>query len=180
MPFQPIPGSKPLTVFAAVAPPLAYCELEDRPFLHIYIYTKTDCGLLDSASDCLLVFALVLLPPFQDISPSARKAVAVVRNLLAITAAILFARLPLRYHVPWSAGLTYILSLTGWYGASRVIDLFYISGRHTIPRRVKRNLREIDDTDSEAEAPEDALASHTATNGGVNGSCTLLLHSQPT
>lgn len=115
-------------------------------------------------------FALVLLPPFQNVSPRTRQAIAIFRNLLAITATILFARLPLRYHVPWSAGLTYILSLTGWYGATRVLDLFYISGRQTIPRRVKRNLREIDDTDSEAEAPEDVLAAPSEANGGANGS----------
>lgn len=104
----------------------------------------------------LSVLALVLLPPFKDATPTTRRAISALRNSLAISAAVLFARLPLYYHVPWSAGLTYILSLTGWYGASRVLDLFFISGRTTIPRRVKRKLREVDDTDSEAEAPDEA------------------------
>lgn len=160
MPFQPIPGSKPLTISAALAPPVVYCAYHGAPFLAYLLPVLMRILLCLYHLSIPLVLALVLLPPCNDASPQTRKAISVVRNTLAITASILFARLPLCYHVPWSAGLTYILSLTGWYGASRVIDLFFISGRHTIPRRVKRKLREVDDTDteSEAEAPEPPAA----------------------
>lgn len=162
MPFQPIPGSKPLTISAAVAPPLVYCK---SGAVRLSLRSSLAITLLHPGH---AVCALVLLPPFHDVSPQKRQAISALRNCLAITAAILFARLPLCYHVPWSAGLTYILSLTGWYGASRVIDLFYISGRKTIPRRVKRNLREVDDTDSEAEAPE-PIQEETAAESKPNG-----------
>ena len=98
------------------------------------------------------VFALVLLPPFNHLkSPLARSAIRIARTGLAVTATVLFARLPLRYYVPWSCGLTYILSLTGWYGASRVVDVFFITSRNRIPRRVRRKLKTLDDPDSEVE-----------------------------
>jgi len=116
------------------------------------------------------VLALALLPPFSHVKPSTRQAISVFLSLLAIIASILFARLPLRYHVPWSAGLTYILSLTGWYGASRVIDLFFISGRKVIPRRVKRKLQHLDDTDSETEGPTvDEVTPDKASGGKKDG-----------
>lgn len=105
---------------------------------------------------CSTVFALTLLPPFNHVPSSTRFLIAVVRNVLAIVATILFARLPLCYYVSWSCGLTYILSLTGWYGASRVVDVFFITARSRIPRRVRRKLKPLDDPDSEAEATEPA------------------------
>lgn len=76
-----------------------------------------------------------------------------MRSTLALLAAALFARLSVHYHVPWSIGLTYILNLTGWYGATRVLDIFFISpyrGRG-IPRRVKRKLKRLEDSDTEYE-----------------------------
>ncbi|RYP73529.1 hypothetical protein DL771_003568 [Monosporascus sp. 5C6A] len=62
-----------------------------------------------------------------------------IRDILALTAGILFFRLPLVYHVPQSIGLTYQLSLVGLYGGCRVLDAFFISpyGFKHIPRRVK-------------------------------------------
>lgn len=96
-----------------------------------------------------VVFALVLLPPFNHVSPQTRRFIGIIRVALALLATVLFARLPLKYHVPWSCGLTYILNLTGWYGCTRVIDIFFITGRHRIPRRVKRKLKFIEDSDTD-------------------------------
>lgn len=64
--------------------------------------------------------------------------VRAIRNILALTAGILFFRLPLAYHVPQSIGLTYQLGLVGLYGGCRVMDAFFISpyGFNHIPRRV--------------------------------------------
>lgn len=82
-------------------------------------------------------FALILLPPFPN-QPN-QALISVFRNTLALVAGFLFFRLPLRYHVPFSVGLTYQLALVGLYGGCRVLDAFFISPyffRH-IPRRVK-------------------------------------------
>ena len=113
---HPLPGTTPLTPLATLAPPLIY------------------------------YFALLLLPPFLSVSKdsnlSARlvqHTIPVIRNLLALTSGILFFRLPLAYHVPFSFGLTYQLALVGLYGGCRVLDAFFISPclfGH-IPRRVK-------------------------------------------
>lgn len=82
-------------------------------------------------------FALLLLaPPPPNVIDTL--AVKILRNCLAITAGILFFRLPLVYHVPQSIGLTYQLGLVGLYGGCRVLDAFFISPyllKH-IPRRV--------------------------------------------
>jgi len=58
---------------------------------------------------------------------------------LALISGILFFRLPLAYHVPFSVGLTYQLALVGLYGGCRVLDVFFISPYilSHIPRRVK-------------------------------------------
>lgn len=154
MPFQPIPGSRPLTITAAIAPPLVYCP--SYP-----IWQSSSC-LFDFSGVTLTeasysVFALVLLPPFNHVSPQTRRFIAILRVGLALLATILFARLPLKYHVPWSCGLTYILNLTGWYGCTRVIDIFFITGRHRIPRRVKRKLKFIEDSDTETSDGEGAV-----------------------
>ncbi|KAI4120321.1 MAG: hypothetical protein LQ338_007095 [Usnochroma carphineum] len=81
--------------------------------------------------------ALILLPPFPK-SPL-QPLIPIFRSLLALTAGILFFRLPLTYHVPFSVGLTYQLALVGLYGGCRVLDAFFISPYffHHIPRRVK-------------------------------------------
>jgi len=82
-------------------------------------------------------FALLLLPPF----PSRRfpTLINLSRHSLALTSAFLFFRLPLRYYVPFSVGLTYQVALVGLYGGCRVLDVFFITPHffHHIPRRVK-------------------------------------------
>ncbi|KAF3762996.1 hypothetical protein M406DRAFT_73655 [Cryphonectria parasitica EP155] len=81
--------------------------------------------------------ALLLLPPPP---PPALDTFAIkaLRNALALSAAWLFLRLPLAYHVPQSIGLTYQLGLVGLYGSARVVDVFFISPYLLghIPRRV--------------------------------------------
>ena len=146
MPFIPVPGAQPLTIAAAMSPPIAYCS--SASLCDVRSAQLTSYPHLARTS----VFALVLLPPFNHLkSPLARSAIRIARTGLAVTATVLFARLPLRFYVPWSCGLTYILSLTGWYGASRVVDVFFITSRNRIPRRVRRKLRTLDDPDSEVE-----------------------------
>ncbi|KAI4282388.1 MAG: hypothetical protein L6R35_005427, partial [Caloplaca aegaea] len=82
-------------------------------------------------------FALILLPPFPNQVNS--HVISFLRSSLAIIAGILFFRLPLAYHVPFSVGLTYQLALVGIYGGCRCLDAFFISPYlfHHIPRRVK-------------------------------------------
>ena len=107
---KPLLGTIPLTPLPALAPPLIY------------------------------YLALLLLPPFPNTSsePTAR-VIPLLRNALALISAILFFRLPLKYHVPFSVGLTYQLALVGLYGGCRVLDAFFISPYlfHHIPKRVK-------------------------------------------
>ncbi|CAL8576322.1 hypothetical protein XPA_002209 [Xanthoria parietina] len=81
--------------------------------------------------------ALILLPPFP--SHPNQKLISVFRSVLAVIAGALFFRLPLRYHIPFSVGLTYQLALVGLYGGCRVLDAFFISPYlfGHIPRRVK-------------------------------------------
>lgn len=107
---KPLSGTTTLTLLPALAPPLTY------------------------------YLALLLLPPFPNTSsePTAR-VIPFLRNSLALLSGILFFRLPLKYHVPFSVGLTYQLALVGLYGGCRVLDAFFISPylfQH-IPRRVK-------------------------------------------
>ena len=80
--------------------------------------------------------ALLLQPPIP--SNPIPNLTATIRNILALSAGILFLRLPLKYHVPFSVGLTYQLALVGIYGAARVVDIFFISRYwlNHIPRRV--------------------------------------------
>ncbi|KAL8673320.1 MAG: hypothetical protein Q9168_002244 [Polycauliona sp. 1 TL-2023] len=82
--------------------------------------------------------ALVLLPPFQDQSHY-QPLITSIRSSLALVAGFLFFQLPLKYHVPFSIGLTYQLALVGLYGGCRVLDAFFISPYlfNHIPRRVK-------------------------------------------
>ena len=107
---KPLPGTTPLTPLPALAPPLIY------------------------------YLALLLLPPFPNTSsePTAR-VIPFLRNFLALLSGTLFFRLPLKYHIPFSVGLTYQLALVGLYGGCRVLDAFFISPYlfDHIPRRVK-------------------------------------------
>ncbi|KAL8645491.1 MAG: hypothetical protein Q9210_006677, partial [Variospora velana] len=82
-------------------------------------------------------FALILLPPFPNQVNT--HVISFLRSFLAIIAGILFFRLPIAYHVPFSVGLTYQLALVGIYGGCRCLDAFFISPYlfHHIPRRVK-------------------------------------------
>ena len=111
---QPLPSTTPLTPLAALAPPLTY------------------------------YLALLLLPPFptnasDHFTTLYHRLIPVVRNILALFSGYLFFRLPLRYYVPFSVGLTYQLALVGLYGGCRVLDAFIISPYlfGHIPRRVK-------------------------------------------
>ena len=105
-----LPGTAPLTILPALAPPLIY------------------------------YLALLFLPPFPNTSsePTAR-IIPLLRNSFALLSGLLFFRLPLKYHVPFSIGLTYQLALVGLYGGCRVLDAFFVSPYlfHHIPRRVK-------------------------------------------
>ena len=110
---KPLPNTVSLTPLAALLPPLVY-----------YV-------------------ALLLLPPLQLDSSKQSTGIYILipllRNALALISCILFFRLPLRYHVPFSIGLTYQLALVGLYGGCRVLDAFFISPYLSghIPRRVK-------------------------------------------
>ncbi|KAI1387356.1 uncharacterized protein F4822DRAFT_406198 [Hypoxylon trugodes] len=109
-------------------------------------------------------FALLLLAPPP---PPAIDSIYVVsiRNILALTAGILFFRLPLAYHIPQSIGLTYQLGLVGLYGGCRVIDAFFISPycfKH-IPRRVTY----VHKPRVETPSPEEIEPTREWTDGGV-------------
>lgn len=105
--FVPSPSARPLHVLAAAVPPLTY-----------YV-------------------ALFLLPPLpsKTFSCSVRRAASVVRTMLAAISVYTFASLPFKYFYPGSAVLTYQLGLVGFYGASRVLDIFFLSYPR-IPRRI--------------------------------------------
>ncbi|SPO23236.1 uncharacterized protein UTRI_01914 [Ustilago trichophora] len=105
--FIPNPTARPLPIWAAVVPPLTY-----------YI-------------------ALFLLPPLssKSFSRSVRRIASVVRTVLAAVSVYTFASLPFKYFYPGSAVLTYQLGLVGFYGASRVLDVFFLSYPR-IPRRI--------------------------------------------
>ena len=85
----------------------------------------------------LYYIALLLLPPPPP-PTIASLPVKLLRSVLAFIAAVLFLRLPLAYHVPQSIGLTYQLGLVGIYGATRVVDVFFISAYcfGHVPKRV--------------------------------------------
>lgn len=87
----------------------------------------------------LYYLALLLLPPFPTTSRVSTTVIPILRSLLALISGILFFRLPLAYHVPFSIGLTYQLALVGLYGGCRVLDAFFLSPYlfGHIPRRVK-------------------------------------------
>ncbi|KIW37209.1 uncharacterized protein PV06_10559 [Exophiala oligosperma] len=118
------------------------CETTPRQGLHPIPGSKPLTLLAAILPPLLYFFALLLLapspPPIVD-----RLSVKVLRNILALTAGILFFRLPLVYHVPQSIGLTYQLGLVGLYGGCRVLDAFFISPYlfDHIPRRVKYHHR---------------------------------------
>lgn len=107
---KPLLGTTPLTPLPALAPPSIY------------------------------YLALLFLPPFPNTysEPTAR-VIPFLRNSLALLSGTLFFRLPLKYHVPFSVGLTYQLALVGLYGGCRVLDAFFITPYlfGHIPRRVK-------------------------------------------
>ncbi|KAI1095685.1 hypothetical protein F5B19DRAFT_440606 [Rostrohypoxylon terebratum] len=106
-------------------------------------------------------FALLLLAPPP---PPAIDSVYVktLRNILALTAGVLFFRLPLVYHVPQSIGLTYQLGLFGLYGGCRVMDAFFISLYlfHHVPRRVNY-------VHPRLESPASGRITKDWSNGGV-------------
>lgn len=111
---KPLPGTTALTPFAALAPPSIY-----------YI--------------ALLILPPFVHPPSDGLARLFRTSIPLLRNILALISGILFFRLPLTYHVPFSVGLTYQLALVGLYGGCRVLDAFFISPYlfNHIPRRVK-------------------------------------------
>ncbi len=97
--FVPSPAARPLPIWAAAVPPLTY------------------------------YLALFLLPPLSSKSFSLpiRRAASAVRTLLAAVSLYTFASLPFKYYYPAAPVLTYQLGLVGWYGASRVLDIFFLS-----------------------------------------------------
>lgn len=111
-----------------------------RPGLHPIPATTPLTPLAAVSPPLLYYIALLFLPPAPPPAVNSHL-VIVLRNGLALLAAILFLRLPLVYHVPQSIGLTYQLGLVGLYGAARVVDAFFISPymfAH-VPRRVRYN-----------------------------------------
>ena len=147
---HPLPGTTPLQPLAAAFPPLIY------------------------------YLALLLLPPFSPSrqptpSNTLRPVIAPTRNALALIAAVLFFRLPLAYHVPFSVGLTYQLALVGVYGGCRVVDVFFISPYlfNHIPRRVKyHHAPGHDDTASSNPTPSSNKATVLTTASANNASPT--------
>ncbi|PWY99055.1 hypothetical protein BCV70DRAFT_163364 [Testicularia cyperi] len=104
--FVPAAGSVPLPIWAAAVPPLTY------------------------------YLALFLLPPLsKTVSKPLRRLASLSRVVLACISTYTFAVLPFKYYYPGSAVLTYQLGLVGWYGASRVIDVFFLSYPR-VPRRI--------------------------------------------
>ncbi|KAF7191970.1 Acetyltransferase aurG [Pseudocercospora fuligena] len=112
----------------------------------------------------LYYIALLLLPPPPP-PTVASVHIGVLRNILAGTAAYLFLRLPLAYHVPQSIGLTYQLGLVGLYGGLRVLDAFFVSyyGFGHIPRRVRYSHQRRPETPIAESAPRPWA------DGGSNG-----------
>jgi hypothetical protein len=111
---------------------------DPRPGLHPIPGTTSLTVSAALAPPVMYYAALLLLAPFAS-ATRASKTIATLRNLLAVTAAVLFFRLPLAYHVSQSIGLTYQLGLVGLYGGCRVVDAFFISPSlfDHIPRRVR-------------------------------------------
>lgn len=105
--FVPSPTTRPLPVWAAVVPPLTY------------------------------YLALFLLPPLSSktFSTTIRRATSAFRTVLALISIYTFTSLPFKYYYPGSAVLTYQLGLVGLYGASRVLDVFFLSYPR-IPKRI--------------------------------------------
>lgn len=113
--------------FLTVPPP--------RLDLHPLPYTRPLTTGAALAPPLLYYIGLLLLPPF----PRPHRLIPIVRSALALLSGFLFFRLPFRYHVPLSVGLTYQLALVGVYGGLRVLDVFFVAPclfGH-IPRRVK-------------------------------------------
>ncbi len=108
-----------------------------RPDLKPLANTIPLTPLAALAPPLIYYLAAILLPPFPTHHP--KTLIALLRNTLAALSGLLFFHLPLRYHVPFSVGLTYQLALVGLYGGCRVLDAFFISPYffHHIPRRVK-------------------------------------------
>ena len=106
------------------------------PFLHALPDTIPLSPIAAALPPIFYYVALTLLPPIPSNPYTSLTSVA--RNALAASSLLLFLRLPLRYHVPFSVGLTYQLALVGLYGAARILDHFLISAYwlHHVPRRV--------------------------------------------
>ncbi|KAK4499540.1 hypothetical protein PRZ48_010056 [Zasmidium cellare] len=141
---QPRPGLKPIPGTKPLTPEAILC-----PVLLYYI-------------------ALLLLPPPPP-SSIASPQVVLLRNILAASAAFLFLRLPVAYHVPQSIGLTYQLGLVGLYGGLRVLDAFFVSlylWGH-VPRRVRYQHRLRPETPSAGGDVDASLKPWS--DGGDNG-----------
>ncbi|KAF2164324.1 hypothetical protein M409DRAFT_25203 [Zasmidium cellare ATCC 36951] len=144
---QPRPGLKPIPGTNPLTPEAILC-----PVLLYYI-------------------ALLLLPPPPP-SSIASPQVVLLRNILAASAAFLFLRLPLAYHVPQSIGLTYQLGLVGLYGGLRVLDAFFVSlylWGH-VPRRVRYQHRVRPETPTKGGRGDgDVARTKPWSDGGDNG-----------
>ena len=115
---------------------------EDRPGLQPIPGSKplTVEGALCPPLVYYIALLLLAPPPPPSVESTA---IRILRNGLALLAAILFFRLPLAYHVPFSIGLNYQLGLVGIYGGCRVLDAFFISLYlfDHVPRRVRYSHR---------------------------------------
>lgn len=119
-----------LSQYLPTIPPPARPDLKPLPS------TIPLTALAALAPPLIYYIATILLPPFP--AQHHERLIAVLRNTLAAISGLLFFRLPLRYHVPFSVGLTYQLALVGIYGGCRVLDAFFTSPYlfNHIPRRV--------------------------------------------
>ena len=151
---QAVPGTIPLSITAAALPPLIY-----------YV-------------------ALILLPPISTDSHALKVVFNIARNVLGLSAAILFFRLPLIYHVSQSIGITYQLALVGMYGGCRVVDTFFITPYlfGHIPRRVRYkhadrvetpNIAEALSTSSSADSPSTKASKAKGTGTATSDAMTI-------
>lgn len=113
-------------------------QTEPRPGLHPIPGARPVTLEALALPPIMYYIALLFLPPAP---PQAVDSITVklLRNALALSAGVLFYRLPLAYYIPQSIGLNYQLSLVGLYGGCRVLDAFFISPLFFdhIPRRVR-------------------------------------------
>lgn len=108
--FEPLPGTSPIPVWAALLPPTTY-------YFALFLLSAGDGPFRDK--------------PSRHVSPWTVAA----KYLLATLSAVSFFALPFTFHVPGSAIFTYQLGLIGCFGSARVLDIFFLS-RPRVPKRI--------------------------------------------